>query len=229
MVCLSCREFSEDYNLWPAILGSIPQAQPRTKGYCLNLWKRIGHTTIGHFLIRLVSDRMRSLSPIVIFCFGFRHKFVRFQHLRLYSWRPESRCELRLVLANMAIPESGKSNGVCGLVNSVAIYYEKGANGNAFLRKEKFRAQGAHFSKVPRTLRARKAIRKTTTCLFCKADLFTCCKGNKNKNNGKVSCLETPSFWRYKENYVTRNTPEKFRDFREIGPSFLGRWGRSKI
>ena len=33
-----------------------------------------------------------------------------------------------------------------------------------------------------------------------------CCKGNKNKNknNYKVSCLETPSFWRYKENYVTR-------------------------
>ena len=30
-------------------------------------------------------------------------------------------------------------------------------------------------------------------------------------------CLETPSFWRYKENYVTRNVPEKFRDFRETG------------
>ena len=25
------------------------------------------------------------------------------------------------------------------------------------------------------------------------------------------------------KNYVTRNTPEKFRDFRETGPSFLGR------
>ena len=77
---------------------------------------------------------------------------------------------------------------------------------------------GARFSKVPRTFRARKAIRKITTCLFCKAGLFICCKGNKSKNNGKVSCLETPSFWRYKENYVTRNTPEKFRDFRETGP-----------
>ena len=41
---------------------------------------------------------------------------------------------------------------------------------------------------------------------------------SKSKNNCKVSCLETPSFWRYKENYVTRNTPEKFRDFRETGP-----------
>ena len=77
---------------------------------------------------------------------------------------------------------------------------------------------GARFSKVPRTFRARKAIRKTTTCLFCKAGLLICCKGNKNKNNCKVSCLETPSFRRYKENYVTRNTPEKFRDFRETGP-----------
>ena len=50
------------------------------------------------------------------------------------------------------------------------------------------------FLESPETFRARKAIRKITTCLFCKADLFTCCKGNKNKNNGKVSCLETPSF-----------------------------------
>ena len=52
---------------------------------------------------------------------------------------------------------------------------------------------GACFSKVPRTFRARKAIRKISTCLFCEADLFICCKGNKNKNNCKVSCLETPS------------------------------------
>ena len=56
------------------------------------------------------------------------------------------------------------------------------------------RAPGTRFSKVPRTFRARKAIRKTTTRLFCKAGLFICCKGNKNKNNCKVSCLETPSF-----------------------------------
>ena len=77
---------------------------------------------------------------------------------------------------------------------------------------------GARFMKVPRTFRARKAIRKITTCSFCKADIFTCCKGNKNKDNSKVSCLETPSFLRYKENYVNRNTSEKFRDFRETGP-----------
>ena len=77
---------------------------------------------------------------------------------------------------------------------------------------------GVRFSKVRRNFQARKAIRKTTTCLFCKAGLLICCKGNKNKNNCEVSCLKTPSFWRYKENYVTRNTPEKSRDFRETGP-----------
>ena len=55
------------------------------------------------------------------------------------------------------------------------------------------RAPGARFSKVPTTLRVRKAIRKTMTCLFCKAGLLICCKGNKNNNNCKVSCLETPS------------------------------------
>ena len=77
---------------------------------------------------------------------------------------------------------------------------------------------GARFSKVPKAFRARKAIRKTPACLFCKAGLFICRKGNKNKNNCKVSCLNTPSFWRYIDNYVTRNAPEKFRDFRETGP-----------
>ena len=53
------------------------------------------------------------------------------------------------------------------------------------------------------------------------ADLFTCCEANKNKNNCNVSCPETPSFWEYKENYVTRNAAETFRDFRETGPSPL--------
>ena len=81
---------------------------------------------------------------------------------------------------------------------------------------------GGRFSKVPKTFRARKAFRKTPTCLSCNAGLFICCKGNKNKSNCEVSCLETPSFWRYKENYVTRNGPEKFRDFRETGS-----WRRS--
>ena len=38
------------------------------------------------------------------------------------------------------------------------------------------RAPGARFSKVPRTFRARKAIRETPTCLICKAGLFICCE-----------------------------------------------------
>ena len=59
---------------------------------------------------------------------------------------------------------------------------------------------GPVFRKSRELLRARKAFRKTTSCLFCKAGLLICCKGNENKNNCKVSCLETPSFLRYKEN-----------------------------
>ena len=52
----------------------------------------------------------------------------------------------------------------------------------------------ARFSKVPKTFRARKAIRKTLTFKFCEAGLFICCKGNKNQNKCKVSCLKKPSF-----------------------------------
>ena len=44
------------------------------------------------------------------------------------------------------------------------------------------KSPGARFSKVPKTFRARRAIRKTSICLFCKADLFICCNGNKNQN-----------------------------------------------
>ena len=77
------------------------------------------------------------------------------------------------------------------------------------------RAPGTRFSKVLKTFRDLKAIRKTLTRLFCEAGLFIFCKANKNENNFKISCLETPLFLRYKENYVTRNAPGKFRDFRE--------------
>jgi len=82
-----------------------------------------------------------------------------------------------------------------------------------------FNGSGARFSKVTQTFRARKVNRETPTPLFCKDGLHICCKGNKNWNNCEVSCLETPSFWRYKGNYVTRNSPETFQDFRETGPS----------
>ena len=47
--------------------------------------------------------------------------------------------------------------------------------------------------------------------------VFSCCKGNKNENNFKVSCLETPSLCRYKQNYVTWNEPKKFWNFWETG------------
>ena len=76
---------------------------------------------------------------------------------------------------------------------------------------------GARFSKVPKTLRTQKAIRKTPPRLFREAGIFIRCKGNKNLNNCKISCLEMPLFWRYKENYVTWNVREKFRDFWETG------------
>ena len=48
------------------------------------------------------------------------------------------------------------------------------------VRNINFSRPGARFSKVPKTFRARKAIRKTMTRSFCKTDLFICCKGNKN-------------------------------------------------
>ena len=49
---------------------------------------------------------------------------------------------------------------------------------------------GVCFSKVPKSFRARKAIRRTPTSLFCKAALFIiCCKENKNENNCKVIWL----------------------------------------
>ena len=50
------------------------------------------------------------------------------------------------------------------------------------------------FLESPENFSGQKAIRNTPTCLFCKAVFFICCKGNNNKNNCEVSCLETPSF-----------------------------------
>ena len=51
-------------------------------------------------------------------------------------------------MASMVTPDSDdislqneSGNEVCNIINCVAIYYEKGTSGNAFLRKEKFRAR----------------------------------------------------------------------------------------
>ena len=40
----------------------------------------------------------------------------------------------------MTTPELIQVDNVVDIINCVALYYEKGASGNAFLRKEKFRA-----------------------------------------------------------------------------------------
>ena len=77
---------------------------------------------------------------------------------------------------------------------------------------------GARFSRVPKTFRAQKAIRKTTTCLFCKAGLFIRCKGNKNQNNCKVSCLETPSFEDTKRIMAPEIRPKSFGTFEKQAP-----------
>ena len=42
-----------------------------------------------------------------------------------------------------------------------------------------FKGSGALFSEIPKTLRARKAIRRTPSCIFCKAGLFMCFRGSK--------------------------------------------------
>ena len=76
---------------------------------------------------------------------------------------------------------------------------------------------GALFLKFPKTFRVRKAICNTPTGLLSKAGLFISCKGDKNWNKKFILFLETPSFCRCKENLVTRNAPEKFRDFRGTG------------
>ena len=84
------------------------------------------------------------------------------------------------------------------------------------------RSSEARLSKVPKTFRTRKAIRKTPPRLFCEAGLFICCKGDKNLNNHKVSCPEMPLFWRYKENYVTQNAAEKLRGLRVTSSRLAG-------
>ena len=70
----------------------------------------------------------------------------------------------------MATPAGGDSrdlpNEVFDIINFVAIYYEKGASGNAFLRKEKFRAQ---ISRQVKTLESFE--RNCQVCLLFKSCL----------------------------------------------------------
>ena len=67
----------------------------------------------------------------------------------------------------MATLDSGDSNlpnepgnEVCDIIDCVAIYYEKGASGNAFLWKEKFRAQ------ISRKVRSLKALKETVRYVY---------------------------------------------------------------
>jgi len=67
----------------------------------------------------------------------------------------------------MATPDSGDGslpnepgNEVCDNINCVAIYYEKGASGNAFLRKQKFREP------VSRKVKTLKALKETVRSVY---------------------------------------------------------------
>ena len=62
-------------------------------------------------------------------------------------------------------------------------------------------------------LRPRIAIHKTPTRLFCKAGLFIHCKGNKNKIAANFVASGHFHLEKKNENHVTRDEPEKFRDF----------------
>ena len=57
----------------------------------------------------------------------------------------------------MATPELIEVDNVEDIINCVALYYEKGASGNAFLRKEKFRAP------VSRQVKTLKALNETVS------------------------------------------------------------------
>ena len=83
---------------------------------------------------------------------------------------------------------------------------------------------GVRFSKVPKTFRARKAIRKTPTCLFCKAGLFICCKGNKNKNNCKFRASRRLSFENTNRIMSPEMRPKSFGTFEKQAPGSLHRY-----
>ena len=67
---------------------------------------------------------------------------------------------------------------------------------------ESERKPGVRFSKDPKTLRARKAIRPAYSVKLVFSYVV---KGIKVKITAKLGWHGTPSFWRYKDNYVTRS------------------------
>ena len=72
--------------------------------------------------------------------------------------------------------------------------------------------------KSPELFGSEKAIRKITTCLFCKASLFICCKRNKNENNCKVSCLRRLRFEDTKRIVSPEIGPKSFGSFEKQAP-----------
>jgi len=72
---------------------------------------------------------------------------------------------------------------------------------------------GPCFSKVPRTLRARKAIRKSTTCLFCKAGLSYVVKGIKTKITAKFRASRRLRFEDTKRIMSPEIRPKSFGTF----------------
>ena len=58
-------------------------------------------------------------------------------------------------MSTPALMEVDNDDNVVDIINCVALYYEKGASGNAFLRKEKFRAP------VSRQVKTLKALKET--------------------------------------------------------------------
>ena len=59
----------------------------------------------------------------------------------------------------MTTPELIQVDNVVDIINCLALYYEKGASGNAFLRKEKFRAP------VSRQVKTLKVLKETVRWL----------------------------------------------------------------
>ena len=62
----------------------------------------------------------------------------------------------------------------------------------------------ARFSKVPELFGHEKPFVKLRPAYSVKLVFSDVVKWKKNQNNCRISWLEMPSFWRYKENYLTR-------------------------
>ena len=80
---------------------------------------------------------------------------------------------------------------------------------------------GACFSKVPKTFRVRKAIRKTPTCLFCKAGLSYVVKGIKIQITAKFRASRRLSFEDTKRIMSPEIRPKSFGTFEKQATGLL--------